>query len=123
MLTLLYDGECELCRRSAARLRRADRRGALELLDLNDPAASARFPQVHWERARALMQAVDERGRVYSGAEAWSRAGDRLPGWRRLAWILRLPVLRALAAVVYAWIARNRYRWHPRVCAGESCHR
>src|SRR5579883_3393429 len=71
MVSVLFDGQCALCRASADRLRRADRRHALALLDLNDPAVLGRFPQVDAARARALMQAVDAQGRVFSGVDAW----------------------------------------------------
>lgn len=121
MVTVLYDGGCALCRASADRLRHADSRRALELLDLRQAAASGRFPQIEWERARALMQAVDDTGRVYSGVDAWTRAARELPRWRWLAAALPLPGVHWVAARVYAWIARNRYRWNRQRCADGDC--
>lgn len=121
MLTMLYDGQCALCRASAERVRRADRRRRLALLDLNDAGVASRFPQVDPAKARALMQVVDERGRVSSGVDAWARAGAELPGWRAVAWLLRLPGLHWLGAQVYGWVARNRYRWNRERCAEGTC--
>ena len=121
MVTVLYDGGCALCRASADRLRRADSRRALELLDLRQAAASGRFPQIEWERARALMQAVDAQGRVFSGVDAWILAARELPRWRWLPPLLRLPGVHGFAARVYAWVARNRYRWNRAQCADGSC--
>jgi predicted DCC family thiol-disulfide oxidoreductase YuxK len=120
-LTVLYDGACSLCRASARRVRRFDRRGRIELLDLADPSAAERFPQVDREVAMKWMQAVDRRGQVSSGADAWARIGLLLPGWKLLAWLLLVPGLRWLAGKVYAWIARNRYRWNRAVCQDGSC--
>ena len=120
-LTVLYDGACGLCRASAGRVRRFDRRGRIELLELQDPAAAARFPEVDREAAMKWMQAVDRSGRVFSGAEAWARIGLLLPGWNLLAWMLLVPGLRLVAGKVYAWIARNRYRWNRAVCQDGSC--
>ena len=60
-LTVLYDGACGLCRASVARVRRIDRGGRIELLDLYEPSVAARFPQVNREEAMRLMQAVDPR--------------------------------------------------------------
>ena len=67
------------------------------------------------------MQAVDEQGRTWSGAEAWARIGLLLPGWNLVAWILLVPGVRWLAARTYFWIARNRYRWNRSLCADGSC--
>ena len=120
-LPVLYDGGCSLCRSTARRVRRFDRRGRIELLDLRDPAAAERFPGVDREAAMKWMQAVDRRGRISSGAEAWARIGLLLPGWNLLAWMLLVPGLRLVAGKVYAWIARNRYRWNRAVCQDGSC--
>jgi len=121
MLTVLYDGSCSLCRASVVRLRRMDRGGRVALLDLHDPQASEKFPQVDREEAMRLMQAVDSNGKVYSGVDAWARIGLSLPGWKLLAWILLVPGIHFIAGAIYAWVARNRYRWNQDLCADGTC--
>lgn len=120
-LTVLYDGACGLCRASAARVRRIDSRGRVELLDLHDPAVPARFPQIDREEAMRLMQAVDPAGRVYSGVDGWARIGLTLPGWKLVAWVLLVPGIHFLAQRVYGWVARNRYRWNRELCEDSTC--
>lgn len=120
-LTVLYDGNCGLCRASVARLRRMDRGSRIAQLDLHDPEATTRFPQIDREEAMRLMQAVDSRGRVFSGADAWARIGLALPGWNLVAWLLFVPGIHGVASLVYGWIARNRYRWNKSLCADGSC--
>jgi predicted DCC family thiol-disulfide oxidoreductase YuxK len=39
-LTVFHDGACPLCRREIALMRRLDRRGRIEFVDVADPAAS-----------------------------------------------------------------------------------
>jgi len=121
-LTVLFDGSCNLCRGSVARVRSFDSAHRLEFLDLHDPSAARRFPQVDREKAMQLMQAVDAQGRVFAGADAWARIGGLLPGWNLLAWILHVPGIHWLAIRIYAWIARNRYRWNRSICEDDSCH-
>ena len=120
-LTVLYDGACNLCRASVARVRRMDPGARIELLNLHDASVVARFPQVNFDEAMRLMQAVDPRGRVYSGADAWARIGLALPGWKLAAWLLLVPGIRFIAQHFYAWVARNRYRWNRELCADGTC--
>jgi predicted DCC family thiol-disulfide oxidoreductase YuxK len=120
-LTVLYDGACNLCRVSVARVRRMDRRSRIELLDLHDASVPARFPQVDIEEAMRLMQAVDPDGRVYSGADAWARIGLTLPGWNFIAWVLLVPGIHFIARHFYSWVARNRYRWNREICEDGTC--
>jgi len=120
-LTVLYDGSCSLCRSSVSRLRRFDPHQRIELLDLHDPAAQTRFPQVDREAAMRWMQAVDPLGQVWSGAEAWAQIGMLLPGWNLVAWLLLVPGIRWLSAKIYGWVARNRYRWNSSLCEDGTC--
>ena len=120
-LTVLYDGACSLCRVSVARVRPFDTRDRIEFLDLHDPSVQERFPQIDREAAMRWMQAVDEQGRRWSGADAWARIGLLLPGWNLVAWVLLVPGVRWLAARIYFRIARNRYRWNRSLCSDGSC--
>ena len=120
-LTVLYDGSCSLCRASVARVQRLDHRRRIEFLSLHDPSAQVRFPQIDREVAMRWMQAVDARGQISSGADAWARIGMLLPGWNLLARILLIPGIHWIAAKIYAWVARNRYRWNRNLCADGTC--
>jgi len=120
-LTILFDGHCALCSASAARVRRFDSRGRIELLDLHDLSVSQRYPKIDREEAMKWMVAVNPQGRTYKGADAWARVGMLLPGWNVFAWILLLPGIHWFATRIYAWIARNRYRWNRTICNDDSC--
>jgi len=120
-LAVLFDGACNLCRASVARVRRMDPRGRIELVDLRDAIVPARFPQVDINEAMRLMQAVDPGGRVYSGADAWAHIGLALPGWKWIAWLLLVPGIHFVAQRLYGWVARNRYRWNRELCEDGTC--
>jgi predicted DCC family thiol-disulfide oxidoreductase YuxK len=120
-LVVLYDGHCAFCTASAERARRFDTHGRVEFLDLHDLTVPRRFPQVDPDLAMRWMQAVDTRGRVFSGVDAWARIGLLLPGWNLVAWVLFVPGVHWVASRVYRWIARNRYRWNRQICEDGSC--
>ena len=105
---LIYDGDCAFCTRVARWA--ADRLG---------PDAEV----VAWQRAdlakvgltavecAAAVQWVDRSGNVGAGHVAVARALVAMGGpWRVVGVVLGLPVVSALAAVLYRLVARNRHR-------------
>jgi predicted DCC family thiol-disulfide oxidoreductase YuxK len=106
---LVYDGECRLCRRSAAWIRRRDRAGAIELLPYQDPTLRERFPELPIERCRESIQLLTPGGGRVEGAAALEATLRLLPGVRRLAPGFRIPGVRPLADSVYRQVARRRH--------------
>jgi len=109
--TLVYDGECAMCRASALWImRRAMDAGTLEILPCRSAPRRTRFPQITDAQCMTAMQLVLPDGRVLAGADAMPELLRRIPRWRWLAALFALPGMRPLGRVVYAWIARNRMR-------------
>jgi predicted DCC family thiol-disulfide oxidoreductase YuxK len=109
-LAILIDGECELCRNSADTIRRWDSSGAIEILDLQEPAHRARFPQFTLDRLLEELHAVDDRGRVYRGSDAINQILRRQPGLAgTLSYLWYIPGFAWLADRQYKRIAASRY--------------
>lgn len=123
--TILYDGDCPLCRREVEMLARLDAgRGHLERVDISAPD----FDPGDYGRSRETLMArihgVLPDGRVVEGVEVFRRAYEAVGrGWL-LAWT-SWPLLGSLADAAYRWFARNRLRLTGRepACDGESCRR
>jgi predicted DCC family thiol-disulfide oxidoreductase YuxK len=108
---VIFDGVCNLCNATVDFLIRRDRRGVL------------RFTANQHEAGRQLLAGRPElggggsdtvylyhEGRLYERSEAALRIARLLGFPWSMAWGLML-VPRFLRDGVYAWIARNRYRW------------
>jgi len=109
--TLIYDGECSLCRASALFLmRRALSSGTLEILPCASGVRRTRFPRITEEACLTAMQLVLPDGRVLAGADAVPELLRRIRGWGWVAAVFALPGVRPVARRVYAWVARNRMR-------------
>lgn len=106
--TVVYDGECGLCRRSVELLRRWDTRGRLELVPFQRPGVLARYPGIEETEARKAVQVIAPDGRHWSGADAVEHALARTTRGQWIAWLFRLPFARPIARRGYRWIARNR---------------
>lgn len=113
---LLFDGDCNVCNAS------------VDFVIARDPQARFRFASLQSDvAARLLEQAgapadlpdsvvlLDEAG-VHTRSDAAIRVAGRLgPPWSLLT-VARI-VPRPLRDRVYAWVARNRYRWFGRQSA------
>jgi predicted DCC family thiol-disulfide oxidoreductase YuxK len=109
-ITVLFDGECPLCRREVELLRRRDRgRGRIGFADIAAPGFDAiRYGKSHGE-LMARIHGVLADGSLVEGVEVFRRAYGAVGlGWL-LAWT-RWPGLRALADAGYRTFARNRLR-------------
>ena len=105
--TLIYDGDCGLCRRAVHRLQlwaRALRRGYLAF---QDAEAVRRFGSGLPALAAAMHLLLPD-GRVFSGADAVPALGRLLPGKSWWAWGFAVPGVRPLARRIYRGIAVRR---------------
>lgn len=110
-LTVLYDGACPLCRREIAHVkglaqRRSD--SGLCFLDISQQAeGSTAFAEDRAELlARFHVQRAD--GSRLDGAAAFVAMWSRLPGWRWLARLARLPGMLTLLEAAYRGFLKLR---------------
>ncbi|MCL6608873.1 MAG: DUF393 domain-containing protein [Geminicoccaceae bacterium] len=111
---VVYNGSCPVCSREIAAYRRlaAHHGTALDFLDASRPDAPLAALGLDADRAARRLH-LFEGGRLLAGVEAFSALWERLPGWRLLARVIRLPGVRWIAAFVYEGIlAPLLYRWH-----------
>ena len=106
--TVIYDGDCGLCRSSMEVLRKLDEEGVLELVESQAPGVRERFPGITAEAYARGLQVIEPDGNTTEGAAAVERLCAIIPAGRRVGWLYRIPFARALADRAYAWISRNR---------------
>jgi predicted DCC family thiol-disulfide oxidoreductase YuxK len=118
---LLYDGECALCRKGVAQLRRLDWLGVLRYADARDRSLlPATVPPLNPDRLLEEMHLLtDTGGHIYHGFGAFRWLAWRLPLLWPLAPFLYLPGVPSLGQRLYLWVARNRFRLVP--CHGGVC--
>jgi predicted DCC family thiol-disulfide oxidoreductase YuxK len=105
--TLIYDGECGMCRRAVEFVRRADRERRIALVPFQDEGRVAAFG-IPLPALAAAMHLVLPDGRVLAGADAAPELLRLLPGWHWVAWVFGVPGVPPVARRVYRWIARRR---------------
>lgn len=100
-----------MCGRIAARLRRWDVGGDLEIIAAQSPGVPERFPwipQASYAESLQLVRVAD--GATWQGAASIEQLLRILPrgGW--ISWVFRIPLVRPLAEKLYRLFGRNRYR-------------
>jgi len=106
---IVFDGDCVLCSRMAARVNRHDPKGVFHLTDMNAPAGRALAQRFGVNPDDPETVIVIRNGRALFKTDAAFAIARILPGWRWFAWVGLLP--RWLRDPPYDIIARNRYRW------------
>jgi ubiquinone biosynthesis monooxygenase Coq7 len=103
-LTVLYDGECPLCRREIAHVKGlAERKSdsALCFVDISRDAQSDSGFAADRETLLARFHVQRADGSRLDGAAAFVAMWGRLPGWRWLARLARLPGMLTLMELAY----------------------
>ena len=115
---LLWDGDCDFCRRAAAWLADRDTRHILTIIPYQEAPAPPMTPSLRVQASRQV-QVMTPFGYHYSGAEAILFALQSV-GWH--AGIMRLARHRPFlwgAEAAYWVVARNRGRFACRTCRGS----
>lgn len=107
--TLIYDGECGLCRKAAKWVNSHARPGEIETLPCQSEERKRRFPNMDEARCLEAMQLVLTNGDVYSGEEALSPLFKRMRGWRWVAGVFSLPLVNRVSPPLYRAIAKHRH--------------
>ncbi len=110
--TLIYDGECPVCRGAAEWVRAHAAPGAFEFLSCHSEELPRRFPAVAREACLRAMHLVLPDGTILVGEKAVPAILSRLQG-RRHRWaaaLFRLPGAGILSGAFYRWVAGHRYK-------------
>lgn len=106
-LIVWHDGNCPLCAKEIALMRRLDRRGAIDFIDVSD-CADASCPV---DRADLLARFhAQENGVLYSGAAAFAAMWRAIPLLRPLGLLARNRMVLAVLERAYVRFLRIRPR-------------
>lgn len=113
-LTVWFDGACPLCLREIALMRRLDRRGAIQFIDVAGEAAVCPI-----DRAELLARFhARENGQLLSGAAAFAAMWRAIPVLRPFGLAARAPWALKILEALYLRFLRVRPRLQ-RLVAGR----
>lgn len=106
---LIYDGECEACRRAVAWIRRNARPGAIEPLSCHSRDLAGRFPSIDKGACLEAAHLVLPAGAVLAGERAVPEIASRLTRFGWLGRLFRFPGADFLVRLAYRAFARRRH--------------
>ncbi len=109
--TLIYDGECRLCVTAKAGIERLGGHQQVRFVPYKSEEALNHLGVEYRAGRPDVAFLVDPDGTIHRGLDAFLPLLPGFPGGRLLLSLLRIPVLRPLAYLMYRLIARYRYAW------------
>lgn len=106
---LIYDGNCSICRGAVDWLRRRESSGAVEFLSCHDESLPSRFPFVDRNACLQAAHLVLPDGEILAGEKAAQELFLKIPGYRWVARLMRVPGGQLFSRVLYRWFARRRH--------------
>lgn len=116
---VFFDGDCPLCRREVALVRRLDRRARIRFTDIAAPGFDARTVGRTQADLMARIQGRLPDGTFVEGVEVFRRM-YAAAGLAPLVALTRLPGISHLLDACYRWFAKNRLRLTGR-CDSTTC--
>lgn len=107
--TLIYDGNCPLCRMAVDWVVAQTRPGAIELLTCQSEERAQRFPDIPLDQCMQAVQLAMSDGDIYAGDRSLPHLFLIMRRWRWMARLLQLPGMSLLSSHVYAFVARHRH--------------
>jgi len=118
---VVYDGECRFCVWSSRRMRKLDTDNQFEYLPRQTEGIEEAFPRLADSDFNTGMRLIVGQDEVYAGADAVYQIYRRLPRFRYVAWLYRVPVLHWVFRAGYALIARYRHLSGRVPCEAGTC--
>lgn len=104
----VFDGVCVLCSAGASWIMRYDRKGQINFAPAQEALGQALYAHYGTDMNESYLLIAD--GRAYTASRGYIELCRILGGWWRIARISTVAPER-LRDLIYALIARNRYRW------------
>src|SRR5215813_2673892 len=109
-LTVLYDPDCGLCRRSHEWLAQQPKLVELVFVACKSDEARRRFPCLDHELTSKDLTVIGDQGQVYMGSKAWLMVLWALSQYREWSYRLCAPELLPTTRRVVSLISQHRYQ-------------
>jgi predicted DCC family thiol-disulfide oxidoreductase YuxK len=109
-----YNAQCPVCSAGVAHIRRLTGGDDSLWVDITGQPDALMAYGVDLEAVKNRLHVIDRQGVLQVGIPAFAALWDETPHYRALAKMVRLPVVRPVAAALYEVLAAALYAWNKR---------
>lgn len=110
MITVFYDGKCNLCLREIDYYRSIAPAERFIWQDINTPNDALKQLHISLIQGLKILHALDDAGVVHTGVDAFILMWRQLKYWNALVQIISLPGIYFLSKIVYRYFAAWRFK-------------
>jgi len=109
MIRVFYDGQCSLCSREINYYKKIAPPNQFDWIDITQDATPLESLGINYSTGLRLLHTQDSAGTIHIGIESFISIWNHLKGWRILAKIINLPLIRPIANLAYNTFASWRF--------------
>ncbi len=107
---LIYDEECNMCRRIKEAIAHFDIDNVFHFRSLQDKELYKIFPQITPEDCQEEVHFIDEHGVVYKGSDVLPELMKRLPIISKIAWMFDNNAGKKALSLFYQEVQKRRFK-------------
>ncbi|OFZ46470.1 MAG: hypothetical protein A2381_02050 [Bdellovibrionales bacterium RIFOXYB1_FULL_37_110] len=121
-LTILYDGKCFMCENRVRHFLKLDKANVLTGQDYTQAEFDVSVYHLKMSDVDKYMHSIDSQGNVYQGIDTFIEIFKRIPKYKTLSRLLKLPLIKTIAQGFYHILAVYiRPRLPKRNCSKNVC--
>jgi len=120
MGAIVYDGECAFCIKQIQRIQKFDKKNQFMYDVRQNKNIIKLYPELKEFEDVDGLRFCSKDHVAFIGADAVYQIYSKLSPFYLLAWAYKIPGLNYVFKAIYAWIARNRYKFSAQ-CEDEVC--
>jgi predicted DCC family thiol-disulfide oxidoreductase YuxK len=110
MITVFYDGKCNLCLREIDYYRSIAPINRFIWVDITTPSDLFKSLNISLIDGLSKLHALDDIGAIHTGVDAFTLMWKEFKYWNALAGIISLPGIYQLSKIAYFYFAKWRFK-------------
>lgn len=107
---LIFDDKCDICNIGIEKVKKLDKTGLIRLAPLSNPNVPQEIRLPTFLEMQKQMYLISPDGKTYKGADAVAELLRIFPESKLAGAIISFPLIKPLARLFYAMVAKNRMR-------------
>lgn len=110
MITVYYDGKCGLCSKEINYYKKISPPNVFRWINIMDSVVELNKKGIKLTQALKILHAIDDKGKIHAGIDAFILIWSQLKRWRMLAKLIKIPLIYQAASFAYLTFAKWRFK-------------